>query len=224
MMTAQIGLFIKLGLDTPPEDGSVASAKSETVVINGASSSVGAFAVQLAKRAGYSVVGVAGQSGDLAKELGADTVVDYRSKSDDELADAVSKAAEQLGSLAAIYDAVSTDSTVAWLAQVSDSLGGGNITTVLPTKGESEPDSVPSGVKVVRTMVGSAYAEDTAFATKWYPLIGKWLDDGSFKANKVKLIPGGLDGVAEGMKLLKGGKVNGVKLVYRISETKSLGP
>ena len=220
-MTAQIGLFVRLGLDAPPENVSTASGRSDIVVINGASSSVGAFAVQLAKHAGYKVVGVAGQSGDLARELGTDVIVDYRGKTDDELAQAVEAEVKNLGgSLAGTYDAVSLDSTVAWLAKVVESSGGGKITTVLPTKGETEPDSIPASVQVVRTMVGSAYAEDTAFAAKWYPLIGKWLDEGKFKANKVKVVPGGLGGVSEGVKMLKDGKVNGVKLVYRISETK----
>lgn len=223
VMTAQIGLFIKLGLDTPPEDGSSAPSKSKAVIINGASSSVGAFAVQLAKRAGYSVIGVAGQSGDIAKDLGADTIVDYRGKNDDELAHAVEEAVNKLNlSLAGTYDAVSTDGTVASLAKVVKSLGGGIITTVLPTKGETEPESLPSGVKVARTMVGSAYEEDTEFAAKWYPLIGKWLDEGKFQANKVRVISGGLGGVAEGMNLLQQNKVNGVKLVYRIKETEGL--
>ena len=44
----------------------------------GASSSVGAYVVQLAKLAGYYVVGVAGSSADYAKSIGADAVVDYR--------------------------------------------------------------------------------------------------------------------------------------------------
>lgn len=223
VMTAQIGLFVQLSLDTPPEDGSFASHKSQVVIINGASSSVGAFAVQLAKRAGYSVIAVAGQSANIARELGADAIVDYRGKNDDELAHAVEVEVKRVGgTLAGTYDAVSTDATVAWLANVVDSLGGGRITTVLPTKGEHDPDSIPSSTKVVRTMVGTAYGEDTDFAAKWYPIIGKWLDDGKFKANKVRVVPGGLNGVAAGVKLLKEGKVNGVKLVYRISETKSL--
>lgn len=51
----------------------------------GASSSVGAYAVQLAKRAGFFVVGVAGSSADYAKSIGADAVVDYRSKESSEL-------------------------------------------------------------------------------------------------------------------------------------------
>lgn len=55
------------------------------LVVYGASSSVGAYAVQLAKRAGFFVVGVAGSSADYAKSIGADEVVDYRNKESNEL-------------------------------------------------------------------------------------------------------------------------------------------
>lgn len=52
--------------------------EKQGVIINGAASSVGAYAVQLAKRAGLFVIGVAGSSKDYAKSLGADIIVDYR--------------------------------------------------------------------------------------------------------------------------------------------------
>ncbi len=52
--------------------------EKQGVIINGAASSVGAYAVQLAKRAGLFVIGVAGSSKDYAKSLGADNIVDYR--------------------------------------------------------------------------------------------------------------------------------------------------
>lgn len=55
------------------------------IIINGASSSVGAFAVQLAKRAGLFVVGVAGSSKEYAKSLGADVIVDYRDHKGEDL-------------------------------------------------------------------------------------------------------------------------------------------
>ena len=42
---------------------------------------MGAYVVQLAKRSGYFVAGVAGSSADYAKSSGADVVVDYRGKS-----------------------------------------------------------------------------------------------------------------------------------------------
>ena len=51
----------------------------------GASSSVGSYAVQLAKRAGFFVVGIAGSSCDYAKSIGADVVVDYREKDESSL-------------------------------------------------------------------------------------------------------------------------------------------
>lgn len=38
----------------------------------------------------------------------------------------------------------------------------------------------------------------------------------------MKLLPHGLDSVAEGVQLLKEGKVNGEKLVYRIEDSKCL--
>ena len=231
MMTAAIGLFVRLGLSTPPESGEPAISNGKTVVINGASSSVGAFAVQLAKKAGYSVVGIAGQSGAYATELGADKVVDYRGKDNKALGAAVREAVnalagdEKTGPIA-IYDAVSTDSTVEMLAyEVLDhypSSTGRKITTVLPAHDKSEGLNSKTGVAVERTMVGTAHTEDSEFAKKWYRIVGRWLDEGKFKANKVKLMPNGLESVREGVHLLKDNKVNAVKLVYRVGDTPGL--
>lgn len=57
----------------------------QAIIIYGASTTVGIFATQLAKRAGFYVVGVAGLSADYAKSAGADVIVDYRGKSPEEL-------------------------------------------------------------------------------------------------------------------------------------------
>lgn len=203
------------------------------MVVNGAASSVGAFAVQLATRAGYSVIGIAGASCSYARSLGADYVIDYRGKSKDEMGEAFSEAIASLnggkGKIVGVYDAVSTEDTVEMLAtqalqkHASDGGQGGGrtITTVLPAHENGEGLSV-SNVKVVRTMVGSAHAEHAEFAAKWYRQIGAWLDDGSFKPNQVKIMPDGLDSVKDGMRLLKDGKVNAQKLVYRIADSKCL--
>ena len=53
----------------------------QTVLIHGAAGNVGAYAVQLAKQAGLHVVATAGSADlDYVQRLGAETVVDYRTK------------------------------------------------------------------------------------------------------------------------------------------------
>ncbi|KAI9021869.1 chaperonin 10-like protein [Hyaloraphidium curvatum] len=226
-MTAAIGLFRRLGLPEPSADGvPSADAKGKGVLIWGASSSVGAFAVQLAKIAGLYVVGVAGGSAALAKELGSDAVVDYRGK-DSAVADlkAAMAAAEGVAFRHA-YDAISAKSggstTTLQLAEALQPEGG-RLTTVLPTKEETEPEAagMPKNVAIDRTMVGTAHdkAKDGEFAEKWFRIMGDWLENGKFKANAVKLVPGGLAGVLEGLKLLQEDMVSGVKLVYHPDET-----
>lgn len=66
--TAHYGLFARGGAE-----------KGETVFIHGASGAVGTAAIQLAKRAGLTVIGSAGSERGLAlvKELGADHAVDH---------------------------------------------------------------------------------------------------------------------------------------------------
>ena len=162
VMTAHIGLYIVLKLQLPPKDGSQGDAKG-VVVINGASSTVGIFATQLAKRSGYHIVGLAGNSADLAKQYGVDTVVDYRNKSPDEIGAAVKAAAEELGSkIVGVYDAVSSKDTVYMLAHNVLQPEGGQMTTVLPPYHNGEGLGLDN-VTVIRTQVreqAAAAADD----------------------------------------------------------------
>ena len=73
-----------------------ASNAGKAIIINGAASSVGAFTVQLAKRAGLYVVATAGSSKDYPKELGADVVVDYREHKGDAIVSIPTSAAAYL--------------------------------------------------------------------------------------------------------------------------------
>ena len=50
----------------------------DAVIIYGASSSVGAYAVQLAKSHGYFVVGVASSSSSYVETMGANVILDHR--------------------------------------------------------------------------------------------------------------------------------------------------
>ncbi|KII87431.1 hypothetical protein PLICRDRAFT_112571 [Plicaturopsis crispa FD-325 SS-3] len=97
--TAFIGLYKRLGIPAFNDPSDAGKVRGEPILIYGASGSVGAYAVQLAKLAGLYVVGVAGASGDYVRSLGADAVVDYRGKTRQEIVGAVEAALEGHGTL-----------------------------------------------------------------------------------------------------------------------------
>lgn len=131
-MTAAIGLFVNLGLTLPSASSLSPTRKGEIVLVNGASSSVGTFVVQLAKRAGYSIIGIAGRSGGIAAALGADKIVDYRGKDGEAVAIAVKEAVEGLGGrIVGTYDAISEGESGKTLGAALQPAGG-KITTLLP--------------------------------------------------------------------------------------------
>jgi NADPH:quinone reductase-like Zn-dependent oxidoreductase len=229
VLTAVLGLFDKarLDLEEPSSSGKPQGDHSkESVLIWGASSSVGSFALQLAKLAGYHTIAIAGRSSALPKRLGADVLLDYTGKSDEQLKEEILAAEKSLGGgsqIVAAYDAVTSETTTGVLVQAlsaSPALPGGRakkITTVLPSKLEGEhTSSGTSTVQVLRTMVGDAHTgseEQKELLSRWIRQVGAWLDQGIFKPNVVKVVPGGLAGVKEGLKLLQDGKVSGEKLV-----------
>ncbi|TDL15540.1 GroES-like protein [Rickenella mellea] len=217
VMTAAIGLFVSLGLPQPQESGFAPVRDDYAIIINGAATSVGAFAVQLAKRAGFYVIGVAGST-SYARSMGVDELVNYKEEND--LESALVKAAKSR-KVSYAYDCVSENGSISLLSRVlskTSANGKGKVTYILPLADE-ESKKIPNGIEPVWTWVGTAYGEYNEFATKYYRLLGGWLDEGSFKPNKVRIIPGGLAGVGGALKELQEGKVHGEKLVYRIAET-----
>lgn len=158
-------------------------------------------------------MGIAGAGAQYAKSLGADVVLDYRSETD--LVSAIQKASPTPVKHA--YDAISHPPTTSTIAKVLSANGGGRLTTVLPTPEETEPEKAgkPANVVLDRTMVGSAHKDDSEFASRWIRTFARWIPEGKFKGNVVKVIPGGLAGVPEGLKLLEENKVSGAKLVCK---------
>lgn len=171
------------------------------------------------QKAGLHVVAVAGSSKDLAKSYGADEIIDYRNKSDSELAKEIKAAAG--GKIRYVYDVVSEGNTLDVIAEAFKDQEDVKYTYTLHWSDE-QLNNLPKNISTIRTMVGSAHDGDADFAKKWFTRLGEWLDKDEFKAMKVTVIPGGLNGVEEGLKRLQNNEVKGEKLVYRISETKDL--
>ncbi|KAL5481119.1 hypothetical protein ACEPAI_10060 [Sanghuangporus weigelae] len=216
--TAFIGLFKRLGIPEEP------SGEQKGIIINGASSSVGSYAVQLAKRAGLFVIGIAGSSKDYAKSLGADVIVDYREHSGDALEKALIEAATGKNVQWA-YDAITEKGSTIILSRVlakASPTGKGKVTFVLHVS-DDELKQIPEGIEYELTLVSTAHGEDKDFSARFYRQIGKWLAASPpFQPNRAKILPDGLASVPKGLELLKTGKVHGEKLIYRIVETPGL--
>ncbi|GAA5894420.1 hypothetical protein JCM8208_006230 [Rhodotorula glutinis] len=217
-ITAAIGLFKRLKLLEPGQEGD----RDGAVLVYGGATSVGVYCIQLLKMAGYHVVAVAGASQAVATSYGADEVIDYRHKSEDELASAIAASHGGQG-VSHVYDAVSEHgSTEASLGALVKSGRGGRYTYVLPVDELEAFAFLPSTIKHERTLCATAHDDEGDFAQKYFDLLGEWMDRGEFRAQKVTVVPGGLDGVKEGLRRLKEGEVHGEKLVYRIAETPGL--
>lgn len=164
-MTAVLALYDTLALPEQAKD-------KTTVIVTGGSSSVGSFAIQLLKIAGYRIVTTAGGSAQVARDLGADVVIDYRGKSPDELVAALREAAPECKH---IFDAATDKESAKTLAKALPN--GGTISIILPHM----PDSLPDGVEVKQTRVAVAYETRPDFASRWYDQLAAWLEEGKFK-------------------------------------------
>ncbi|EJC99166.1 GroES-like protein [Fomitiporia mediterranea MF3/22] len=162
VMTAAIGLFKRLGI---PE---TSTGEQKGIIVNGASSSVGAYVVQLAKRAGLFVIGIAGSSKDYAKSLGADVIIDYREHKGDALEQALISASSG-HNVEYVYDAITENQSTLSLSRVlakASPTGKGKVTYILMPS-EDELNQIPQGIVAERTGVNTAYGDDEEFAARY---------------------------------------------------------
>lgn len=223
-MTAAVGLFARLGLPEPWTGGAEDGKREKPygpLIIYGAASAVGAYAIQLAKRAGIGpLLCVAGKGAPFVEKFldksAGDAIIDYR-QGDDAVVEGLKKAAGGAKLLYA-YDAVTEHNSFNNLSKVLDK--GSKMTVVLPL---GDNTAIPDYIETTRTMVGDAYGPHTDFGLAWYQLLGKGLVEGWFKPHPHEVIPNGLEGVQTGLKNLQNGKASAVKYVFRISETPGVG-
>ncbi|KDE06882.1 hypothetical protein MVLG_02770 [Microbotryum lychnidis-dioicae p1A1 Lamole] len=218
-MTAVIGVYQRLGLPQPGQKKE--GSKKEGLLIWGGATTVGYFAIQLAKMSGLYVVAVAGSSAPLLSSLGVDEILDYRNKSHEDLVSEIRKAYD--GQLHYAFDVVSENDTLETIAEAFQGRSGAKATYTLTYDDKVLDEIKEKGVETVRTLVGTAHGGDSeALSEEYFDKVGRWVEEGSFKPMKVTIVPGGLGGVKEGLRRLQEGEVRGEKLVYRINETEGL--
>eukprot|EP00899_Mesostigma_viride_P012241 jgi/Mesvir1/21017/Mv08072-RA.1 len=189
------------------------------VMVYGAATSVGQYAVQLCKNYSCRVVAVASKKNhDLLRGLGANQVVDYH---DDDWKEQITQEPENR-TLAFVVDCVGGDATEL-CAQVLSMLGthalGGHIVSVMPGDVKSKPPGTSGMPKVTAVGLGQDYDDPTARATvgEYVTRISKLLGSHQLVPNRAQLVGGGLGGVKKAMEEMKAGKVHGEKLVVRVA-------
>lgn len=191
------------------------------LVIWGAASAVGAYAIQLASRSNmHPLICIAGQSQAFVESLidrrKGDVIIDYRS-SERVIKDSIKKAAGNIRLLYA-FEGVSTDTSARIMAEIL--APGGKVALVLFEKDYADPPSHITQEKIdVRAMHG--YANDFGFVLSRF--LGRGLQAGWLKPHPHEVVPGGLHGTLVAFENLKAGKAKAVKYVARIGETEGIG-
>jgi NADPH:quinone reductase-like Zn-dependent oxidoreductase len=194
------------------------SDESSPILIYAGSTSVGLFAIQLAKAANLTVITTCSpHSFALVKSYGADAVFDYRSST------AVQEITTSYPNITRALDCISVGTSTDFCARVLSEKGG-KVITLLPTK------TSISGVEVQPIMsfqllgkafawlppVGPKYgasATDRAALVKFYANLNGL--SRKIKAPPVTVLERGFPAVLEGLDRLRAGKVSGSKLVVR---------
>ncbi|CAE6445478.1 unnamed protein product [Rhizoctonia solani] len=208
--TAYSALFQKTGI-SPPLSGPTASGKS--ILILGGSSSVGQFAIQFARIAGFStiVTTASSQHADLLKSLGATHIFDRD-------VDVKTIQSAFVTPVSLVFDTISLDSTQLFAFDVLTTpspVSGARLSILLqPVDSLTEKNS---GNKIiVDEIYGSSYMARDLSVPFWQK-IEEWTESGELVPNRVQLVNGGLAGIPEALDLSRKG-VSGVKIVVRPQE------
>ncbi|KAI9446985.1 GroES-like protein [Russula earlei] len=216
--TAAIGLYQKkrerggVELVAPWADGGRGKYAGQAIYIPGGASSVGQYAIQLAKLSGFNpiITTASAKSEAYCRDAGATHVIDYKTVPYTSIPAVVKEIAN--GPVGIVYDAISTPESqrADWeVLRPNGSLVLSLPSTVKASKGDRW---------VVWTYGAVRGYDNEEFGREMYGALPGLLADGSIKSNKVELIEEGLKGIPAALERLGSGKVSGVKLVARPGE------
>lgn len=224
-MTAAVGLYQNLSLPAPWHPTSTPTP----LIIYGAATAVGSFAVQLAQASNvHPLICIAGRGIQhveslISKDKG-DVILDYRVGNEELQANLKSELSKYGGKAEYAFDTVAENGTHTNIASVLDHEKG-KVTFVLP----QDYSSISSHIYAPLTMVGSVHSKDEPetktpvwnrdFAFVFFRLFGRGLEQGWFKGHPYEVVPGGLNGIEKALTNLKEGKASAVKYVFRIADT-----
>lgn len=235
--TSVCALFQELEIPEPWSPIAKAAGKNGTkrpLIVYGASTATGAYAIKLAAAANvHPIIAVGSKRSEFVKpfldESKGDTLVDYTAYSSDEelikaIQGAVKKGGAPDGRCWKAFDSVSEDDTIRLVTKViagpPDAAGRKPKVTNILLKTEVE-NSDPS-VDIVFSMVGQVHYDDEndkLVGVTWGAAFARGLREGWLTGHPYIMGSNGLQGLSEGLKGLRDGKVRAQKFLTRLDET-----
>ncbi|KAJ4351917.1 uncharacterized protein N0V89_007261 [Didymosphaeria variabile] len=206
------------GLKAPWDEGGSEVGKGKAIVILGGSSSVGQYAIQLARLSGFEriVTNASTAHHDFLKELGAHVVLDRNSSGVEDF----QKALEGFP-LEFVFDSISVKQTQLLGVKVLQSKTTKNSKLVIVLQVDEEAKKLGESKEpqvAVQLVLGLALAPHSRYLiTALTDNLGGedgWIATGKFKPNHVEVTKGGLEKLQEGLEKNKAG-VSGVKVVVQ---------
>ncbi|KAL2429639.1 Dehydrogenase orf1 [Exophiala dermatitidis] len=203
-----------LGLGLPSsnrtQESPAKEKETETLLVWGASSSVGSCGVQLATLAGYEVIGVASkQNHDMVRSLGAKLCFDHHDPTvtDDIVRNLQGKR------LVGAFDAISTDDTLAAVCDILDRSEGTKLVASVRPGAEAK---ATKGVRIATNFAAAANAVTDGLGKSVWAWLGEALDEDRIKCMPPAHVVGhGLQDIQKAVDLLAKG-VSAKKLVVEI--------
>ncbi|KAF9444858.1 GroES-like protein [Macrolepiota fuliginosa MF-IS2] len=226
ILAAWFGLYNAppYGMGLTPLPSGTGKYTGQPILVIGGSSSVGQFAIQLAKAAGFSpiITTASPKHTDMLKSLGATHIIDRNTPPTNirtELAKIIGPAGKvndpsSSGVIHYIFDSISEKETQT--AAYDLLTPGGKLALVLPSFVPADSQTPDKHISSTNGMPDAPH--NVGLLGALYSGITAMIENGTLTPNKVEVIPGGLDGIVEGLKRLENNQVSGVKLVVRISE------
>ena len=208
------------------------------LIIYGASSAVGSFALQFARQSNiHPIIAIAGSGvphvETLLDKSKGDEVLDYRVGSAELLIALKGAVGKSGGEAKHAFDAIAQKESYITVAQALSP--GGKIALVSPG---TDLSTIPEGIHAESTYVGTVHGQallgpprqektgtqvgDKEFGEVILVLIKRGLEKGWFKGQPYE-VRGGLEAVEGALRDLKEGKVSAKKLIFRIGDTEGAG-
>ncbi|PIL24399.1 hypothetical protein GSI_14152 [Ganoderma sinense ZZ0214-1] len=202
-------------LTAPWLEGGRGKYAGKPFLVLGGAGSMGQYVIQFARLSGFSpiITTASLHNAPFLKSIGATHVLDRNLPSDQLIAEATKLAGSHFE---VVYDAISTPDTFS-TAYALTAQGGSLVTVLVSEELNAKGKQDGKAVHMAHGLFAPPLNHD--IGRTLLDALPALLESGDIKPNRTEILPGGLNGVPDGLRRLKNNQVSGVKLVVHPQDT-----